>query len=205
MAYNQNIPQPADQLKNSQPQFLANFQEINTYLSVNHVGFNVGDQGKHKFIQFPQQLVDATTSASEYAQYSKQGLYSASTEMVFRTPSDTSITNITEKRYTASDGWWQLPSGIIVKYIKANIPNTNNVNALNFDFLWPVANTIPFTQTPFNYYFTFLGVTNQNIRLFASVDTTLTTALHFYGRLSAATAASINITSFDILVTAYGI
>ena len=43
MAYNQNIPQPADQLKNSQPQLLANFQEINTILDVNHVGFNLGD------------------------------------------------------------------------------------------------------------------------------------------------------------------
>lgn len=205
MAYNSNIPQPADQLKNSQPQLLANFQEINTALNVNHVGFNVADEGKHKFIQFPQQIANPNTNPTEYAMFSKAGLYSGSTEALFRKPNNGSTVNVTEYRFGASDGWWQLPSGIIVKYVRATIPATLNTSGINVDFVWPVVDSIPFTTAPFNYYFTLLGDTNQNIRLIPSVDATLTTNLRMYFRLNTPTASTINVSAFDIVVTAYGI
>lgn len=205
MAYNQNIPQPADQLKNSQPQILANFQEINTALNVNHVGFNVADEGKHKFIQFPQQVADPATNPTEYAQYSKAGLFSNATEVVFRTPSSASIVNITEAKFNLADGWYQLPSGLIVKWFFVAIPNSPGVTNLTYDFVWPIASSIPFGVAPIFTSFCFFGATGQIIRLIPSVDITQSTATHFYGRLDAPTSAPINVTPFNIMVTSYGI
>ena len=49
MAYLNNIPQATDRIKDSQPQILANFAEIQTLVGVNHVNFNAVDQGKHTF------------------------------------------------------------------------------------------------------------------------------------------------------------
>jgi hypothetical protein len=72
MAYNANIPQPTDIPANSQAQLLANFQEINTLIAVNHVPFNVGDQGKHNFMTCPVQAGDPVIlPANELAIYSK--------------------------------------------------------------------------------------------------------------------------------------
>jgi hypothetical protein len=205
MAYNANIPQPADQLKNSQPQILANFQEINTALNVNHVGFNVADQGKHKFIQFPQQVADPATNPTEYAQYTKLGLFSGSTEVLLRTPNSASIVNMTERYISPSDGWYQLPCGIIVKWVVANIPVTLNTVGILYNFVWPVPNNIPFTVAPFNYSFCFSSIDANDINLIATVDMVQSTNLQFFGRLRASSLPAVNVPAFSVIVTAYGI
>ena len=64
MAYSPNIPQPTDIPANSQPQLLANFQGINTLINVNHIGFDVTDQGKHKWVSMPVQLAAPGTTVS---------------------------------------------------------------------------------------------------------------------------------------------
>ena len=55
MAYQNNIPQPTQRLKDSQGDLLANFQALQTFLEVNHVTFGSGDEGKHKWVSFPTQ------------------------------------------------------------------------------------------------------------------------------------------------------
>ncbi len=72
MAYNENIPQPTDQLKNSQNQLLENFLALQALLDVNHeLGtFDspvVGDTGKHKFVNLTNQTAvgDAAAAANE--------------------------------------------------------------------------------------------------------------------------------------------
>lgn len=46
MPYLANIPLGNDQLNVSQGQILDNFQALSTYVSIDHVEFNLADQGK---------------------------------------------------------------------------------------------------------------------------------------------------------------
>jgi hypothetical protein len=71
MAYNPNIPQPTDIPRNSPADFLANFQAINDFVNVDHVGFNDTQAGKHEKVHLRKQGTDPTTDANEGALYSK--------------------------------------------------------------------------------------------------------------------------------------
>ena len=53
MPYQNNIPQPTDQLSVSQGDLLNNFASIYTLIGVNHVQFDASGQGKHFFAEFP--------------------------------------------------------------------------------------------------------------------------------------------------------
>ncbi len=56
MTYNPNIPQPTDNLSNSQAQFLANFNQLNVQFAIDHTGFNTGSgngDGFHKKVTLP--------------------------------------------------------------------------------------------------------------------------------------------------------
>lgn len=72
MAYTQNIPQASDDPSDSQPLLLANNQAIFTVNSVNHVDYDLADQGKHKFMQMPEQGSDPGTAVNEGALYTKE-------------------------------------------------------------------------------------------------------------------------------------
>ena len=63
MAYQPNIPLATDRLKDSQADLLGNFQELNTYLNVNHTAIDgTADQGKHNMVTLvPQAFIPATT------------------------------------------------------------------------------------------------------------------------------------------------
>ena len=84
MAYNADIPQAADDPSQSQGQLLGNFQELNTSNSVNHVAYNDADQGKHKFMQMPEQSAAPTTAADEGGLYTKEVPTLAVTGLYFR-------------------------------------------------------------------------------------------------------------------------
>lgn len=71
MTYTIGVPFDAQSLANSKPQIRANFQVIFNDFAVNHVAFNSLGEGKHKFLQMPNQGADATTLASESAFYAK--------------------------------------------------------------------------------------------------------------------------------------
>jgi len=71
MAYNENIPQSSDNPSQSQSQILGNFQEISTAFNLNHGNFNAADQGKHVFMQMPEQTTPPTTALNEGALYTK--------------------------------------------------------------------------------------------------------------------------------------
>jgi hypothetical protein len=124
MAYNNAIPTATDPLKVSQAQILANFQEILTYFSVNHVGFGILDQGKHAFLQMPRQGAAPATGATEVALYSVLGASSAVTELAFRRENNGTIIPFTEGT-NATQGWCRLPSGLVMKW------NTVTVSAVN--------------------------------------------------------------------------
>jgi len=193
MAYNQNIPQPADQLKNSQPQLLANFQEINTILDVNHVGFNLGDQGKHKFLQMPRQGIAPATDATDLGLFAFLGANSGVSELNFRRQSNGASIPFTEG-VLASPGWTILPCGLVVKWgtitINAGPYNTTQSQVVAY----PVENIRAFTQPALFTFFSDAFSGNTRFSAFAySINTAgLNTNLQFNFRYSSLTKDSGN-------------
>lgn len=122
MSYNANIPQPTDIPANSQPQLLANFQGINTLINVNHVGFDLADQGKHKWVSYPDQVAaNPSTAATEVATYCITSADSGNLELTFRRPSDGAIIPMTARGGGAANGWTMLPSGLLMKWGRTSV------------------------------------------------------------------------------------
>lgn len=66
MTYNPNIPQPTDNLSNSQGQFLANFDQLNQQFEIDHTGFNTGSgngDGFHKKVTLPGNVATPSPGA----------------------------------------------------------------------------------------------------------------------------------------------
>lgn len=145
MAYNNAIPQATDRISQSQPQILANFQAISTLINVNHENFDIASQGKHKFLQMPEQAGDPATIANEVALYSKQGTINNVAELFFKRESNGTVINFTESGQDIK-GWARLPSGILIKWGD----DTSTGNQLKtFPVVDSGANAIPaFTLTP---------------------------------------------------------
>lgn len=146
MAYNENIPQAADNPSQSQAQILDNFQEISTAFNLNHGNFNAGDQGKHSFLQMPEQGSAPATSANEAAIFSQESSLTGVTELVFRRES-----NGDEIEFTgflgAANGWTRLPSGLLLKWGSGN---GSGVHTTQFD----VGATIPVFTTTYTAFVT---------------------------------------------------
>lgn len=85
MAYDPDIPAPADLLSVSQGDLLENFDQLNTQFGVNHVEFNDAgaNKGKHKFCSFVEQADDPAVQGDEYLLYSKEDV-SGDTELYLK-------------------------------------------------------------------------------------------------------------------------
>lgn len=129
MAYQANIPQPNNLLSQSQDDILNNFQAIQALIGINHVNFNDADQGKHKWITFPQQ--GATPPGGSGFAPSELGMYNAvyaltaknelfinktNQATVVQVPSTASTLSSNSAPAQNSFGWTLLPSGIVLKW-----------------------------------------------------------------------------------------
>lgn len=176
MAYNENIPQASDNPSQSQAQILDNFQEISTAFNTNHGNFNAGNQGKHSFLQMPEQSSPPSTSSDEMGLYTKESSLTSLAEMFIRRES-----NGTEIEFTsflgAANGWTRLPSGVLLKWGSGNGSGAHTTN-------FPTGATIPVfaavytafvvtadsSPTP-NTFATFRGVSVTGIDVFGSQRT----------------------------------
>jgi len=115
MAYQQNVPQSTDKIKDSQNDLLQNFQTIKTGFDENHYAFDTANEGKHKYVSFPEQVGAPTVAVDERAIYSKLSTLTSVAELFTRKEN-----NGDEIEFTASldatPGWTILPSGIILKW-----------------------------------------------------------------------------------------
>lgn len=135
MAYNSNIPQPNDELKDSQADILENFTQIKNLIDVNHETFGSANEGKHKFVQFPEGAAPAT-AVDEGALYVAPGVQSLESELIFRRENNGPFIILTEGQEPVGVNpvgtWWTyLGSGrnnpILVKGgIQATPVNNNN-------------------------------------------------------------------------------
>lgn len=190
MAYNENIPQATDNPSQSQPQLLANFQEINTAFNLNHADFNTADQGKHSFLQMPEQTSAPATAADEGALYSQESSLTAVTELVFRRESNGDEIEFTGGSLS-TNGWTRLPSGILLKW------GTINAGAGASSNNFPTGASIPVFSAVYN------GVicvedSSSSPNVFATLRSISTTAISVFG--SARTSTSTSAIRFRYLV-----
>ncbi len=151
MPYNGNIPQPTDQISQSQNQILDNFTAIQTVVAVNHVTFDdpSGNQGKHKWVSFPVQTGAPSFAAGENGLYSLAYNNNTTTKNEIFTHKQTSsgtqnipftagILSANSAPATLTPGWTYLPSGILLKWSANEV--ANGLTVINFPAGAPVFN-----------------------------------------------------------------
>lgn len=141
MAYSNAIPQPTDQLKNSQDDLLQNFIEIKNLIDVNHETFADANEGKHKFIQFPEQVAAPATAVNEAGLYSIEGVYSTVAELAFRRE-NSGLSSVFTEVLGAINGWTRFPSGLLIKWGTDTVSAANAALATH-TVTFPVLATIP--------------------------------------------------------------
>lgn len=95
MTYQPNVPVSGDSLGSTRDIIRTNFQEIASVVAINHVAFNETGEGKHKFLQMPENSAP-TTAANEGGLYTAQDTDSApKTALFFRTESNGTSTQLT--------------------------------------------------------------------------------------------------------------
>lgn len=138
-------PLSTQTLASSQPLIRQNFSVVNTAFELNHVTYNdgSGNQGKHKFVQFPvQSAIPAGIAASDISLYNKLPAAPYPTtgvnELFLVKPDGTTHIPITAS-LQAQTGWSYLPSGVLMKWGR-----TTSINASEpFAYLYPTAASIP--------------------------------------------------------------
>lgn len=134
MAYQSDIPQPNDIISVSQGEFLQNFMGLNSAWESNHVAFNASGEGKHKFLQMPEQSSAPTTSSNEAALYTKET--SSISTLYFRKENNGTEIQMTNTIDPAnpinpvpndSDGITFLPGGLIVQFGRRSAASNNGV------------------------------------------------------------------------------
>lgn len=150
MPYQNNIPQATDRIKDSQSDILGNFAAIKTLVDINHVTFDIADQGKHKWVSMPVQAASPATLPGEMALYTKTSTYTTEPEIYLRRQ-----TTGTEVEFSsgllANQGWCYLPSGILLKWGNGI---ANGLTTITF----PAAATIP----PFTVIYNIIVCTGYN-------------------------------------------
>lgn len=181
MAYNENIPQATDNPSQSQSQILDNFQEISIAFNTNHGNFNSANQGKHAFLQMPEQSSAPATSANEMALYTKESALTSVAEMFIRKES-----NGNEIEFTsflgATNGWTRLPSGILLKW-------GTGVGSGTHTTLFPTAPTIP-VYTAVYTGFVITADASSTPNTFATFQAVSPIGITVYGSRRTATSAT---------------
>ena len=156
MAYNRNIPQPTDQLTDSQGALLNNFLAVRSAWIVNHVEFDLANEGKHTHISLPEQAAGPTTLVDEIAVYSKKSTLTSLAELFVRKEGNTAEIEFTSA-IAGTPGWTRLPSGILLKWGTAS-------RIGDADVLLPVvALTIPAFSIIFSVQLTIVSGTGSDV------------------------------------------
>lgn len=139
MAYQSNIPQPTDRRNDSQLDLLNNFIALEATIQLNHGDINGADDGKHKFVTFPQQAASPVTAGNDMDIVNKNSVRTARSELWL-------VDNIgvgNDFPFTASlkadEGWCYIPSGQILKWGSRGAGGGAGVQTYTF----PVGAAIP--------------------------------------------------------------
>lgn len=129
MPYNNAIPQPTDQLSQSQVDILGNFSTLYTYLNVNHADFGSGNDGKHIYVEFVNQTAGPPPiafPAGEIALYSFLNPTTTINQLYLNNSTGNQIP--IDAASLMANGYSYIPSGLIIKW------NQSTVNPLMTPF-----------------------------------------------------------------------
>lgn len=125
MTYTPDIPKSGETLGGTRERINQNFQDINTAFSVNHSPLDVSTDGKHIYMQMPEQSSAPGTAANEGALYTK---VTDSVTCLFwqQESSGTEVQLTTSQTPTKStNGATFLPGGILMQWGTEDSPSTN--------------------------------------------------------------------------------
>jgi len=143
MTYTQNLPVSGDSLGGTRDRIRVNFQQIATVEAVNHVAFNSTGEGKHKFLQMPEQASAPTTAVDEGGFYAKVGTSPAESNLFFRgensgyeyqlTHVDSSLTaSFSTSAGTNDSGWTFLPGGMLLQYGLRSVAASGSATTITY-------------------------------------------------------------------------
>lgn len=205
--YNNAIPQPTDQINNSQDQILQNFQTLSTAL----IGVNTAGLLESNLASSP------VTAANQIALFSRVPQNSGSVPTptsvsALRKPSSGSIVEFSDLQVTAGgppffEGWTRLPSGLLMKWLEVSVPaEVSGFRTRTFNYSWPSPTNFPaFSTKPYVFQLapvvpvatTLVGTS----AIFVTDDWTDTT---FSLRIEAVNILTGNWAAFNCFVTAFG-
>ena len=149
MSYQPRPTASGDTLAASRDPIRNNFSLIQTSLELNHGAFGAADQGKHKFMQMPEQGSAPTTAANEVALYAKQDPNAPGEAAIFyRQEGSGNEYQITTSHKTnlaqfglSNPGWTFLPGGLLMQYGTYTQASSSGGTAVVFP--------TPFAATPY--------------------------------------------------------
>ncbi len=114
------IPNSGQSLDDTRDGIRTNFSILRTAQNLNHGDIDTGDQGKHKFLQMPQQGSDPATAANESAFYTKDSggypnffIRNESNGQVYKL---TAMDDANIATFATNPGWTFLPGGLLLQY-----------------------------------------------------------------------------------------
>jgi len=148
MAYDPSVPASGQSLGETRATIQGNFADINTAFSVNHSPLTGSTDGKHLFLQMPEQTSAPTTAADEGAVYTKDA---SGTNLFFRTESDGAeiqLTNVVGAGGSpgANPGYTFLPGGVIMQWGRAATGGAGS-GTTAFGFSFPTSTFKVFMQS----------------------------------------------------------
>lgn len=116
-----DVPQAGQTLAGSRPSIQTNFQVIDTAFAVDHIAYNVANQGFHRKVSFPQLGVIPPSVPNAVLLYSQLSALTGEQELFFVHKNGTSAPAGAQRvEFTsagwANPGWCRLPSGILMKW-----------------------------------------------------------------------------------------
>ncbi len=135
MAYQNDIPQANDKIKDSQSDMLENFAQIKTVFDIDHETFQAANgQGKHKTVTFPIHAPGAI-GATEMRIHANNSAVTGNVELFVENGSLGTNFEFTSAK-KASAGWTTTPAGVLIKWGNATI--AGSATGLS-TFPWPAA------------------------------------------------------------------
>ena len=136
MSYTLTPPSTGGTLLNTRDKIRTNFEIIQNSFEVNHSTYASG-QGKHLFLQMPEQGSSPTTAANEAGFYAAEG--NSVTQLFMRRESDGSLLQLTASDVTnttaqATNGYTCLPGGLIYQWGQKSSPGTSGSVTFNKSF-----------------------------------------------------------------------
>lgn len=121
MVYQQNIPGPTDLISDSQGDLQGNFQAIKAAFDINHVTFDASGQGKHKFVEMPNQGIapagNPSGAANEFTLFSQQTSVGNIQQLWYKRNNEASSYQLTSTNPNPiTNGHSFLPGGLLIQW-----------------------------------------------------------------------------------------